>query len=136
MIDWVQTLVNDGFLLWVFQAALLALLLYAELRDRGWLNKPTGAHVVVERGETSWNILGFAFGIASAVVFQIVSNGSTTLKVLLSMLDAIVLVRLFFFNGWFRNKTIGFVGRARSLQEGLRAMPKPAAPEQTEGPHG
>jgi hypothetical protein len=40
----------------------------------------------------------------------------------MSVVDLGLMIRLFFFNGWSRNKIIGFVSQARNMNEGTRAM--------------
>ena len=130
----VTTLLGDTVLLWTFLAVLLLLAAYAELRDRGWRNMPTNAHATVVRGETSWNVLVFGFGIIAVNVLQIINSAddSVKFKVLMSTINLVVLIRLFFFNGWFRNKAIGFVAKAQGLEEGARSFPKPpVTPEET-----
>jgi hypothetical protein len=44
-------------------------------------------------------------------------------KVLMSAIDLGVMIRLFFFNGWSRNKIIGIINQARDMSERTRAMP-------------
>jgi hypothetical protein len=74
--------------------------------------------------------LNFCFGIIAVNVLQIINSAEEAVrfKVLMSAFDLIVMIRLFFFNGWFRNKAISLVIRAQQLEEGKRAMPKPASP--------
>ena len=123
-------LLSDSFLLYGFQAILLFLVGYAELKDYGWGRKPTGADATIKRGKASWNILNFCFGIITVNVLQIINSADDAVrfKVLMSTFDLIVMIRLFFFNGWFRNKAIGLVIKAQQLEEGKRAIPRPAAP--------
>jgi hypothetical protein len=123
-------LLSDSFLLYGFQAVLLFLVGYAELKDRGWFRKPTGADATTKRGKTSWNILNFSFGIIAVNVLQIINSADAAVhfKVLMSVFDLTVMIWLFFFNGWFRNKTIGIVIKAQQQEEGKRAIPRPAAP--------
>jgi hypothetical protein len=133
-----STLLGDATLLWVFHAILGAAFCYAELREHGWFTEQNaatdrtaalllhpGASVSVKRGETSWNFLDFAFGIMAVNVLQIINGADDTVKfkVLMSTFDLCVMIRLFFFNGWSRNKIIGFVSKARSMNEGTRSMP-------------
>ena len=120
-----STLLGDATLLWSFQVLLGAAFCYAELREHGWFAKQTGAYASVKRGPMSWNILDFAFSIIAVNVLQIINSADDTvkLKVLMSTFDLGVMIRLFFFNGWSRNKIIGFVGRAQNMNEGTRAMP-------------
>lgn len=126
---WVSFLLGDAFLLYAFQVAVAILLVVAELKDGGLFNKKTGAYAITTRGAESWNLLSFAFGIVAVNILQIINSADDTakFKVLMSGFDLVVMIRLFYFNGWFRNKTLGVIGIAQTLEEGKRAMTKPAA---------
>jgi hypothetical protein len=128
---WVAFLLGDAVLLYTFQVAVAILFIFAEMNDGGLFNKKTGAYATTTRGAESWNLLSFAFGIIAVNVLQIINSAddSTKFKVLMSGFDLVVMIRLFYFNGWFRNKTLGVIGIAQTLEEGKRAMPKPATPE-------
>ena len=119
------TLFGDATLLWIFQALLVAVVCWAEIREHGWFTKQTGAYASVQRGPTSWSYLDFAFGIIAVNVLQIINSADDTVKfkVLMSTLDLGVMIRLFFFNGWSRNKIIGFISQSQNMREGARAMP-------------
>lgn len=127
---WIAFLLGDAVLLYAFQAVVIIIFAFAETKDGGLFNKNTGAYATVTRGETSWNLLSFAFGIIAVNVLQIINSADDTakFKVLMSGFDLVVMIRLFYFNGWFRNKTLGLIGIAQTLEEGKRAMPKPSAP--------
>jgi hypothetical protein len=118
-------LFGDATLLWTFQAFLVLTFCYAEIKVHGWFTKQTGVYVSVKRGEASWNNLDFAFGIMAVNVLQIINSADDTVKfkVLISAFDLGVMIRLFFFNGWSRNKIIGVINQARHMKEGTRAMP-------------
>ena len=120
-----STVLGDATLLWSFLALLVAAFCWAELREHGWFTKQTGAYASVQRGPTSWSYLDFAFGAIAVNVLQIINNADDTVKfkVLMSTIDLGVMIRLFFFNGWSRSKIIEFVGKARNMREGARAMP-------------
>jgi hypothetical protein len=128
-------LLDDSALLYGFQAFLVVLTCYAELKDRGWFRKLTGANATVLRGDTSWNALNICFGIITVNVLQIINSAddSVRFKVLMSAFDLGLLIRLFFFNGWFRNRTIGLVGKARNMEEGLRTVPVPSVLQPAKG---
>jgi hypothetical protein len=117
-------------LLYGFQLILVIVLIIAELNDRGVFDRPTDFSATVVRGNPSWEMLSFSFGLIAVNVLQIINSADDTVKfkVLMSGFDLAVLIRLFFFNGWFRNKTISLVSQAKGLEEGRRAMPKPPAP--------
>ena len=106
-----------------FQVVLVAVWLYAMGKDRGWFTPPSpleGSSVV--RGAESWGQINLAFGIASVVVMQIIdmSDAFAGYKAVVAALDITLLVRLFFFNGWFRNKTLAFVAKSSHMEEPLR----------------
>lgn len=127
MLAWIATviftLIGDNCLLCVLQVILFFLLILAELLNAGYLDKPTGAQATVIRGRTSWNYLNCAFGIITINILQIINSAddSVKFKVLMSLFDLAVMIRLFFFNGWFRNFAIGIVGKSKGLQEGGKA---------------
>ena len=100
-------------------------LCYAEIKEHGWFTKRTGAFASVKRAEKSWNYLELAFGIIAVNVLQIINRADDTVKfkVLMSAFDLGVMIRLFFFNGWFRNKILGVIFNALNMKEGTRAMP-------------
>ncbi len=58
-------------------------------------------------------------------MLQIINGADDTVKfkVLMSAFDLGVMIRLFFFNGWSRNKVIWVISQARHMKEGTRAMP-------------
>ncbi len=59
------TLLGDAALLYAFQGrgVLILLVAFADLKERGWFMKRTGADATVTRGEVSWNALNLCFGI-------------------------------------------------------------------------
>ena len=118
-------LLGDATLLWIFLAFLVLMLCYAEIKEHGWFTKRTGVFASVKRAEESWESLELAFGIIAVNVLQIINSADDTVKfkVLMSAIDLGVMIRLFFFNGWFRNKILGVVINARNMREGTRAMP-------------
>ena len=113
-----STVLGDATLLCIFQALFVAAFCWAELREHGWFTKQTGVYASVERGPTSWSYLDFAFGIIAVNVLQIINGADDTVKfkVLMSTLDLGVMIRLFFFNGWSRNKIIGFISQAQEYE--------------------
>ena len=118
-----STLLGDAALLYAFQGVLLLLVAFAELKDRGWFRKPTGADATVTRGEVSWNALNLCFGIIAVNVLQIINSAedSVRCKVLMSAFDLAVMIRLFFFSDWFCDQVLGLVGKARRPGRGQRA---------------
>lgn len=73
----------------------------------------------IQRGETSWKLLEFAYAIVSVNVIQIIvsSNAFSDWNATLAFLDLVAMIYLFFFNGWFRNWTLKVVGMAKSFEE-------------------
>lgn len=114
-----STIFTDSIMLYAFQALLIAILIFAEMAKAGYFKRSTGANATVRRSVTSWNYLNCCFGIISINVLQIINSADNSVKykVLMSSFDLAVMIRLFFFNGWFRNKAIGIVGKAKGLQE-------------------
>ena len=129
--DWLPFLLGDACLLYVFQFVLLVLFIFAELMDMEIFAKPTGADATVQRGPESWRLLNFSFGIIAVNVLQIINSADDTakFKVLMSALDLGLLIRLFFFNGWFRNKSLMLVMKAQQMSEGQRAIDRRNARE-------
>jgi hypothetical protein len=62
----------------------------------------------VKRSERSWYFIYFAFSISVALVLFIIgiAPSSATNKVIIFFTALIVLIQLFFFNGWFQNKLV------------------------------
>jgi hypothetical protein len=70
----------------------------------------------VKRGDVSWGYLATVYGGFSAVVFAIplAVESAKPYRIVLSVLNLAAALYLCFFNGWFRNKVIGMIGRARN----------------------
>jgi hypothetical protein len=119
-----STRLGNAPLLYAFQGVLILLVAFAELQECGWFMKWTGADATVSRGEVSWNALSICFGIIAVNVLQIINSAddSVRFKVLMSTFDLAVMIRLFFFNGWFRNQALLLVGKTRQLEEGRRPI--------------
>ncbi|MFQ5465590.1 MAG: hypothetical protein ACE5EI_06655 [Thermodesulfobacteriota bacterium] len=116
--DSILCLLGDSVILVALHVGLLILLVYA-VRDERKRKRDTGSKLSVVRGEKSWNYLYLAYGISSVVVIQIisVSESGKGYKVFITVLDMGVLFYLTFFNGWFRNKTIGFITKSQTKEE-------------------
>ncbi len=116
-------------MLYAFHVGLVILTCFAELKDRGYFTRPTGGYATRVRGEVSWRMLNLGFGIVTVNVLQIISSAddSVKFKVLMGAFDLVVMIRLFFFNGWFRNEVIGLIGRAQRMEEGQRGVTRPAS---------
>ena len=113
----------DQIVVGAFQLILLGTVLNGLRRDKGWFMPPSAlAGSSVTRGETSWKLLEFAYAIVSVNVIQIIvsSNAFPGWNATLAFFDLVAMVYLFFFNGWFRNRTLKVVGLAKSFEEPVR----------------
>jgi hypothetical protein len=74
------------------------------------------ATLSVKRGDISWGYLAAVYGGFSAVVFAIplAVESAKPYRIILSVLNLSAALYLCFFNGWFRNKVIGLIGRTRN----------------------
>ena len=105
------------------QAALVGLIAYAAYRQwlyaRRDIKRQGGVLATVKRGEQGWSYLNLAYGITSILLIQIISVSEALKghKVALSLADLSALVYLFFYNGWFRNKTIEMINKSKQLEE-------------------
>ncbi len=110
---------SDAIVFSAFQAIFLALFLYAFVKDRGWFTRDTGCSATVKRGKESWANFHLMYGLL-VVVFVEVINTTETLKgfkTIITLADLSVLSYLCFFNGWFRNKTIGIIVASQNIEE-------------------
>lgn len=113
----------DQIIMGGFQLLLVVLAIYGLRMDKGWFMPRSPLEgSSVQRGPESWNQLDFAFGIVSVNLLQVIGNSDAFPGVMfgLGLLDLTLLIYLFFFNGWFRNKTLGWVSKARTLNEPVR----------------
>lgn len=111
--------VGDTIVFSTFQAIFLSLFLYAFVKDRGWFTLNTGLSATLKRGKESWANFHLMYGLL-AVVFVEVINTTETLKgfkTIITLTDLTVLFYLCFFNGWFRNKTIGIISASQNMEE-------------------
>ena len=102
-----------------FQLAFLLLLVYAYVKDRGWLRPKTGATLTVKRGKESWSNFHLMYGLL-AVVFVEVNNTAEALKgfkTIITLFDLALLFYLCFFNAWFRNKSLGVINASKEMEE-------------------
>ncbi len=110
---------SDVVVFWLLQGALLVLVLYAWWKELVANNRRREAFAVVKRGEESWAWFPLAYGIASAVILQLINGAEAgkNYKVIISLADMVALLYLSFFNGWFRNKIIQFVVASKEKKE-------------------
>jgi hypothetical protein len=115
----VLKLLNDKWILGLFEVGLLTLLLYSIARVTFLRGAKNFATAEVIRGPESWNKLYLAYGLASALTVLVinVSEAGKHYKVIISLSSLAILCYLFFYNGWFRNLIIGFIIKSTELKE-------------------
>ncbi len=90
---------------------ILAGLVFISLLQR--FRRKKGSTVQVTRGPESRRSFGVAFGFGSVILLQVINSSAAFAghKVFLSLANLAALFYLCFFNGWFRNKIVGWIGR-------------------------
>jgi len=110
---------GDSIAFPLFQGAIFLLLVYAFVKDRGWFRRSTGLDRSVKRGAESWALFPAMFGLLALVVIEV--NNTTEAwkgyKTITTLADLAALFYLCYFNGWFRNKTVGIFNRSRQMEE-------------------
>ena len=114
---------SDCLFLLLIQVALVLLVIYAIFRQ--WVARRreargmNGVDATVIRGEIGWSHLNLAHGIASILLIQVISVSESFKghKVALSIADLGILIYLFFYNGWFRNKVMGYIIKSKQFEE-------------------
>jgi|GEM_PF-6598459 len=73
----------------------------------------------IKRGEVSWAYFPLAYSILLTISIGIISvlEICYIYKILLIMVDSVVLFKLCFFNGWFRNKIVGLFSKSKKFEE-------------------
>lgn len=81
--------------------------------------KGGGIGFKIKRGETSWAYFPLAYSILLTISIGIISvlEICYIYKILLIIIDAVILFRLCFLNGWFRNKIVGLFSKAKEFEE-------------------
>ena len=96
---------------------LVGLLSWALVRtaQAGWRIRQGAPNPKAVRSERSMNSLYVIYGFATVTVTLAVevSTAAVGFKTFLVLFDYIVLVYLFFFNSWFRNRLFGVLTRIR-----------------------
>lgn len=111
-------LLSDNIIFPLFECLLMLIFLFGLLQDH--LNRHSGR--VVTRGEKSQRIIiGVASAIIAVVSNQIVANTDVwkNYRVILMLLNLFITSYLCFFNGWFRNKIMGWWIKFEKKQENL-----------------
>lgn len=73
----------------------------------------------IKRGEKSWNNFLLTYGIVSVLVLQVINSldALQCCKVLVSVINLVILLHLFLFNGWFKNAVIGLWNKVTEREE-------------------
>jgi len=73
------------------------------------------------RGERSWQKLFLGYSLSSLAVLQLVNAASCLegFRLIVSIGDLGILLHLFVFNGWFKNKVLGVFAALRKRAERL-----------------
>jgi hypothetical protein len=108
---------RDKFTFPSFELLFLLFVFYVVFRDWRFRHLPGGK---VKRGEKSMGYLYLADGITSVIMMQIISVSDSLkgYKVNISVINLSLLLYMFFFNGWFRNKVIGVIIKSKEKEEG------------------
>jgi hypothetical protein len=111
------TFLSDISIFSIIHILIFFVSLFAILKN----NKINNPSFKMTRGAESFNGLNLMYGIASILILQIinVSEAYKNYKVLISIIDLSILLYLFYFNRWFRNKVIGVLLKAQNLKENL-----------------
>ena len=119
LIPFLKCAIGDATVFSVLQAIFLALFLFAIVKDRKWLTRDTGFSATVKRGKESWANFHLMYGLLAVVFVEV--NTTTEVfkgfKTIITLVDLSVLFYLCFFNGWFRNKTIGIISASQNMEE-------------------
>ena len=110
-------MISDKFTFPFFESVFLIFFIYVILKDWWFRHAPGGK---VKRGEKSMGYLYLTYGITSVIMMQIisVSDSLKSYKVIISVVNLSLLLYMFFFNGWFRNKVIRIIIKSTEMEEG------------------
>jgi len=124
----VRFLTSDRIVFILFQIAFWSVVFIAYVKEKQFwarlkrriLGSP-GIEVgmSVKRGDESWSYFLFAYGVASVIITQVISSTSAfrNHKTIFVLSNLSALLYLCFFNGWFRNRILGLILKARTLEE-------------------
>jgi len=112
---------SDRFFFPLFEVCFLVLFMYALLREKRWLRSKDALETTIKRGEKSWTVFDFAFGILSVVLMQIINCAETLFgyKTFISIMNILMLLYLVYWNSWFRNGIINLVYKCQNKPETL-----------------
>lgn len=115
----ILVLLNDKIIFPAFEVLFFVLFIRAIIGEYWWLLIKTEAPKKVTRGEESWKMFYLGFGIVSVVLMQVINSSEALkgFKTIISIVNLAMLVYLAFFNGWFRNKTLGIITKSQQKEE-------------------
>ncbi len=119
---------SDRIFFFVFEIAFWILVIAAYFKEKQFGRRlrrrvfgPPGleATLSVKRGDESWNAFILAYGIASIIFTEVIASTSAfpNHKTILMVSNLGALLYLSFFNGWFRNRVLGLILKARTFEE-------------------
>ncbi|HAF21428.1 MAG TPA: hypothetical protein DCK93_00715 [Blastocatellia bacterium] len=119
---------SDRIFFFAFEIAFWLFVIAAYLKEKQFGRRlrrkifgPPGleATLSVKRGEESWNAFILAYGIASVVFTEVIGSTSAfpNHKTILMVSNLGALLYLSFFNGWFRNRVLGLILKAKTFEE-------------------
>lgn len=112
-------LFSDGVVFLLLQLYLIAIFIYALIKESRWFRKKSNLSLAVKRGEKSWDYFHLAYGFALLVLVEVIGSTEALVghKTLIRVFDIVAITYLVFFNSWFRNKTIGFIVASQTKDE-------------------
>ena len=119
---------SDRIFFFAFEVAFWVLVISAYFKEKQFGRRlrrkifgPPGleATLSVKRGEESWNGFILAYGVASVIFAEVISSTSAfpNHKTILMVSNLSALLYLSFFNGWFRNRILGLILKAKTVEE-------------------
>ncbi|HAV77049.1 MAG TPA: hypothetical protein DCX53_06830 [Anaerolineae bacterium] len=112
-------LLNDKVMFSVLQIMFVVLLFFGLIKEAGWFRRKSNLAISVKRGEKSWNYFHLFYGFMLLIIIEIISftDAFTGYKTFIGLVDIAILTYLSFFNGWFRNKIMGFIVASQRKDE-------------------
>jgi len=114
----IYAVLPTGLLLKLFDSAIISVQRPFGGQEAGGIRSVSSvsATLSVTRGDVSWGYVGAFYGGFSAAVFAIplAVESAKHYRIILSVINLMAALYLCFFNGWFRGKVIGLIGRARN----------------------
>jgi hypothetical protein len=103
----------------IFEVAFISLIIYAFFNDKWRLKKNRNLKIKVKRGEASLKYFKIAFTIALPILLLIINYADIPYiyKTTIGIANIFLLIYLIFFNGWIRNKIVGWANKYRNMTE-------------------